>query len=136
MRFGRGLVILLFLLMSGNAAHAQPALIPMPSSVAWRDGNIALGANTVVEGQGEAASTAAYLARELGLKLGGRGSSRILLALVPATKIANPESYHLRASGKEILIEASDSRGLFYGAQTLRQLVRETSGSRKVSMRR
>jgi hexosaminidase len=34
-----------------------------------------------------------------------------------------PEAYHLRAAGKEILIEASDPRGLFYGAQTLRQLV-------------
>ncbi len=132
MQFGRGLVILFLLFLSGNAAHAQPALIPMPSSVAWHDGNIALGANTVVEGQGEAASIAAYLARELGLKPGGRGTSRIVLALVPATKVANPEGYHLRAAGNEVLIEASDLRGLFYGAQTLRQLVTETSGSRSV----
>jgi hexosaminidase len=47
--------------------------------------------------------------------------------------MAGPEAYHLRASGNEILIEASDPRGLFYGAQTLRQLIRaKTANVRSV----
>ena len=48
------------------------------------------------------------------------------------SRIANPEAYRLRASGNEVLIEASDPRGLFYGAQTLRQLVTDDAGSRYV----
>ena len=77
-------------------------------------------------------SPQAYLARELGLKQATGGASRIRLSLVPVSRIANPEGYHLRADGNEILIEASDPRGLFYGAQTLRQLITIDSGTRNV----
>jgi hexosaminidase len=102
---------------------AHPALIPMPTAVSWHEGSVPVGAGTVVEGRGKAAATAAYLAREMGLKQGGPGTSRIRLSLVPAARIVNAEGYRLRASGNEVLIEASDPRGLFYGAQTLRQLL-------------
>src|SRR5258705_4299927 len=127
MRFGRGFAILLVLLLSGNTVSARPSLIPTPSSVTWTDGNLAFGADTVVDGRGKAASTAAFLARELGLRQGKRGASRIRLALVPAARIPSPEGYHLRSSDKSVLIEASDPRGLFYGAQTLRQLAADRS---------
>ena len=53
----------------------------------------------MIEGRGEAAPTAAYLSNALGLKQAGRGTSRIRLSLVPASKIANPEGYHLHAAG-------------------------------------
>lgn len=118
----RHFAILLILLFGGNAVSAHPALIPMPVSVTWTEGSLALGANTVTDGQGKAASTAALLARELGLKQ-GRGGIMIRLAIVPATKIANPEGYRLRSSADGVTIEASDPRGLFYGTRTLRQLV-------------
>jgi len=132
-RFVRRLLILLALFsVPGAAAAAHPALIPYPSTVAWSDGQVPIGPGTVVEGRGKAAPTASYLVRELGLSSGGRGSSRIRLALVSARKIANPEGYHLRAAGNEVLIEASDPRGLFYGVQTLRQLVTDSSGVRSV----
>ena len=117
---------------SGAAAAAQPALIPLPSAVAWHDGSVSLGSGTTVEGAGHAAPTAALLAQELGLRQGTRGASRILLSLVPASKIVNPEGYHLRVAGNQVLIEASDPRGLFYGVQTLRQLIIADSGARSV----
>lgn len=123
LRLARGLLISLLLCFPAGIASAHPALIPLPATLAWHDGNVPLSADTVVEGRGKAVPTAAYLARELGLKQSGRGPSRIRLSLVPASKIANPEGYHLRAAGNDVLIEASDPRGLFYGAQTLRQLV-------------
>lgn len=113
-------------------ASAHPALMPLPSNVEWHDGSVAIGTSTMVQGRGEAAPTAAYLARELGLKKSGRGASKIRLSLVPAAKIANPEAYHLRVSSSEILIEASDPRGLFYGAQTLRQLVTGEGAARSI----
>lgn len=124
------MVLALFPLAGAGSAH--PALIPLPSAVTWSDGSVAIGTDTVIQGKGEAASTASYLARELGLKPLSRGSSRIRLALVRSSKIPNPEGYHLRAAGKEVLIEASDPRGLFYGVQTLRQLVTDRSGTRVV----
>ena len=114
-------------------ALAHPALIPLPTAVAWHDGEVRIAADTIVEGRGAAAPTAADLARTVGLKTAGRGGSRIRLSLVSRRAIADPEGYHLRAAGNDILIEASDPRGLFYGTQTLRQLiVNEPGGARYV----
>jgi len=127
------LFMFLLLCVSAPTALAHPAVIPLPSSVIWRDGEVPLLDGTVVEGRGRAASTAVYVARELGLRQGTRSSvSRIKLALVPENQMVGPEAYHLRAHGKEVLIEASDPRGLFYGAQTLRQIITGKSGSRSV----
>jgi hexosaminidase len=105
------------------APTVRPALIPMPTSVAWSDGDIPITARTRIEGRGDAAATADYLSRSLGLKPGKRGASQIRLSLIAKDKMPGPEAYHLRVASGEVLIEASDPRGLFYGAQTLRQLV-------------
>lgn len=126
MRYERYLAILLLLLGSGSAVAARPALIPMPSSVEWHDGQVDL-ANAVANGRGAAAPTAEYLTRQLGLKPADHAASHIRLKIVPASRVPDPEGYHLRAANSQVLIEASDPRGLFYGAQTLRQLV--TNGS-------
>ena len=116
------------------AAFAHPALIPLPSSVAWQDENVPIRANTTIESGPETEPTAAYLSNALGLRQAGRGRSQIRLSLVSKSRIANPEGYHLHAAGNRVLIEASDQRGLFYGAQTLRQLVvNEPGGARSVA---
>jgi hexosaminidase len=104
-------------------ASAHPALIPLPASVAWSAGEFTVTPETVLDGRGSAGATASTLAAELRMKAGTDGRSRIRLALVPAAKIGNPEGYHLHVDRHEVLIEASDSRGLFYGGQTLRQLL-------------
>jgi hexosaminidase len=125
-----GVALLLLALVPATSAVARPSLIPMPVSVAWHDGGFPIAAGTVVEGQGDAASTAAYLARTLGLKRGQSGGSRIRLVIVPASVIAGQEAYRLTVRRSAVRIEASHPRGLFYGAQTLRQLVtRASSGS-------
>lgn len=131
-QFVRRLSIFLTLCLPTGTAFAHPALIPLPSAVTWNDGSVSITADATVEGRGEAAATADYLVGALGLKKGGRAASRIRLSLVPASKVPNPEGYRLRAAGKDVFIEASDPRGLFYGAQTLRQLVTAGSGSRSV----
>jgi len=132
MQFTRILLILLLLCLPAHSAFAHPALIPLPTSTAWQGGQVPISANTVADGRGEAAPTAVYLARELGLKQGGHGASRIRFALVPQATMPNPEAYRLKAAGNAVLIEASDPRGLFYGAQTLRQLVVNESGGARV----
>jgi len=126
--FARGLLIVLLLCLPGFAAVAHPMLIPMPVSIAWRDGSVPLGGGTVVEARGDAEPTGAYLSRALGMKHSGSGGSRIHLSLVPSSAIPNPEGYHLRAAGNAVLIEASDPRGLFYGTQTLLQLIEAARG--------
>lgn len=127
------LLSLLVACWPGPATAAHPALIPMPSSVAWRDGSVPLGANTIVEAGHAAAPAAASLSQALNLKQSGRGASRIRLSLVSSRAIPNPEGYHLRADGHQIVIEASDERGLFYGTQTLRQLLQNgPDGNRTV----
>lgn len=123
MQFMPRVLVLLLLCCVEAAAVAHPALIPLPSSVEWRDGTVSIGPETVIEARGQAAQTGAYLARELGLKEGARGASHVRLSLVPSDNLPGPEAYHLRAAGKEVLIEASDPRGLFYGVQTLRHLI-------------
>jgi hexosaminidase len=113
------------------AAFAKPALIPMPVSVEWQAGALPLTAATTVQGDGAAAPTAAFLARPLGLKTGAKGAIR--LELVPAAAIANPEGYRLKVTRKGATITASDPRGLFYGAQTLLQLVGDDHGKRSIA---
>jgi hexosaminidase len=130
--FGRVILFFLILLFPAAAALAHPSLLPLPSSVAWGDGAVPISPDTAVDGSGQAASTAAYLAKALGLKQAHRGAIGIRLSLVPRAKISNPEGYRLRASGRQVLIEASDPRGLFYGAQTLLQLVTGSDASRSI----
>ena len=128
--FGRIVVALMFFGLAaeaGAASPSRPALIPLPTSVTWHDGAVSLSPGMAIEAKGAAAPTAAFLSQSLGIKPGKGGSSRIRLALVPAEKMPGPEAYHLRAGGNEILIEASDPRGLFYGVQTLRQLATTSS---------
>src|SRR5437763_12940642 len=102
------------------APTVRPALIPLPASVQWSNGEVPIRPDTIVEGQGNAASTATYMAETMGLKQGAHGASKIRLSIVPTREIAGPEDYHLRADGKLVLVEASDPRGLFYCVQTLR----------------
>ncbi len=113
-------------------AASHPSLIPLPASVEWHNGSVPIGDDTIVEGRGAAASTAQFVAKELGLRSSGHGASSVRLSLVAPSKIPGPEAYHLVARGNAISIEASDQRGLFYGAQTLRQLISGAPGSRAV----
>lgn len=129
-----GILALLSALLLPAGAAAGPALIPMPVSVDSRAGAFEITGATVVEGEGKAASTAAFLAQALGLKQGRGDAPRIRLRLVSEQAVPGVEAYRLSVTGKEALIEASDPRGLFYGAQTLRQLVAEKGdGSRTIA---
>jgi hexosaminidase len=132
-RVGLSALLLVFALLWTGEAVARPALIPMPVSVAWHDGEFPISATTVIESEGTGADTAAYLSRALGLKTGKSGPSRIRLVLVPDKALPGDEAYHLTVKRREVRIEASHAAGLFYGAQTLRQLVQAApSGARTI----
>lgn len=132
MTFVRLILLLSIALLPVSNAVAAPKLIPMPTSVTERAGEFHVTAATRVQGDGAAAPTAAYLSEALGLTPTKARGPRIRLELVPGTTIAGEEAYHLSVTPKEVRIAASNPRGLFYGAQTLRQLIQKTSAGSMV----
>jgi hexosaminidase len=126
MRLVRWCLFALLALFPVAVLAATPALIPLPASVVAGDGNFSISDRTIVEGNKRAEPAAAYLSQALGLTSSKDPGSRIRLQLVSDKVVRGPEAYRLRVTPREIRIEASDPRGLFYGAQTLRQLIAET----------
>ena len=108
-------------------------LIPRPVSVQPAQGRYTVDAATAVFASGEAATVAGQFVALLGdttpLRLAGpkaSGSGRasgIAFRLVPATAGASAEAYSLQIGPRGIVVEATDERGLFYGAMSLWQLL-------------
>jgi len=114
----------------------RPTIIPEPQKIAWGQGAFVLGPDVTIQISAQAAqqdaAVAAMLRDELakvcGIKVDvhrgerGRGSRTIHLRR-GTDAVSRKESYTLDASGAEVTIVGSDYRGLFYGTQTLLQLV-------------
>jgi hexosaminidase len=117
------------------AAQAAPvlaaadAVIPQPTHAKAGQGVFVLTPDTQVTGRGAAAATAAQLAAAMHLPLGAGKGRAIVLEMVPAAAGAHPEAYTLSLTPERIRIQAADSAGLFYGAQSLRQLVLAARGA-------
>jgi len=125
---------LLFAFFGAGPAVAGPSLIPQPVSIALHSGEFRITERMTISGDGAAGPTAAYLANALGLRPGKIGKSPIVLNLVADSVTPGAEAYRLIVTPQAIRIEASDPRGLFYGAQTLLQLVAgKPDGARAVA---
>lgn len=110
----------------------MPAIIPHPQQITIGAGHFALDATTRIVAAPEAAGMAAYLAASLAPATGftfetaltredGQANT-IHLALSPdATE--HDEGYRLTVRPDGVTIAAATERGLFYGIQTLRQLL-------------
>jgi hexosaminidase len=103
------------------------ALIPWPSQLATTGGAHVLHERTRIVAAPEVESVAELLreglARATGFELplgGSVGSSAIELGLDSAL---TPEAYRLEAGESRIRIVGGDAAGVFYGTQTLRQLM-------------
>ncbi len=110
---------------------ADISIIPQPVSVKRLDGSYTLPANAVIETDAGGLSVANYLSKKIAVATGlpvtikqglSAGSGAIQLSLVNDQK-ANKEQYLLRSGAGGISITASDPAGLFYGVQTLLQLL-------------
>lgn len=111
------------------------ALVPAPRTVQRLKGSFSLGAKTQIAVDQKAEATGRYLAERLerstGLPLPVRTRVRtdkptrnsILLTTSGAGAQTEPEGYQLEVRPSSVVIRASSDAGLFYGVQTLLQLM-------------
>jgi hexosaminidase len=114
------------------AAGAAISIVPLPASVEQRDGSFRITASTCVVAEGPAAAEAAKLVDALAPALGYRlketgtsatkGSIQLTIAPPPQGQLG-AEGYELDATTDGVTIRAGTPAGLFYGIQTLRQLL-------------
>jgi hexosaminidase len=123
---------LLPFLAAASIAAAPPALVPLPAEVQWKTGHCTLGSVIAADDacKAEAAQLAAMLqpATGIGFKLVGSGTNKaatgtIILMQDKSLAAASKEAYRLSVRPEVVTITGASPAGVFYGIQTLRQLL-------------
>ncbi len=134
MKYQLALMLLSLAPVCAIAAKPTPALLPLPQKMECQEGTFRLLPRTQIQVDPASQATGEYLADRLrrgtGYKLGivSRAKPRAAKgALVLTTRDANaalgPEGYELTVTPKSVVIRASGQAGMFYGVQTLLQLL-------------
>ncbi len=127
----------------GQGGTAAPALIPQPVSLITRQGNFILPKHVLITApsQADVRLVTAYLKNKLTTSAGSlvtiKSASSIPATIkfilnTKADTLLGKEGYHLWVSKKGIIIRANEAAGLFYGAQTLIQLLPKEVESNEV----
>ncbi|WP_330451291.1 MULTISPECIES: beta-N-acetylhexosaminidase [unclassified Streptomyces] len=101
-------------------------LLPRPTTATYGHGTFLLDESTRIHASGATAETAHWLqsvlrpATGLPLPLTGQAGTGLTLALDPELPV---EGYRLHCGPDGVTITGADSAGVFYGCQTLRQLL-------------
>lgn len=121
-RFGTLLLVSLGLVQGLGAA---PSIIPAPAEMRLVAGApFVVTAATAIHADLAATPVANWLARWSGLQVAASGAAGITLAIDPALQGAvGDEGYRLSSSAAGVTIHAATPAGVFYGVQTLRQLL-------------
>ena len=105
-------------------------IIPRPTNITEKEGGFLLTSNTIIISSPETLNEAYYLSAILGNSFGKiplietEGDSGIILKLNSELKSkTGDEGYVFTSSPQNIIIEAATPSGIFYGIQTLRQLL-------------
>ena len=130
------------LVATGAAAAAStPPLLPMPASVVAGEGSFALAGEGLIL-SADPADKGTVAARERFLDLVAKGHGAKFRAgpsggvrFIRDASVAGEEAYRLEVTPKAITIRASGDAGLFYGAETLWQLVASAKGGRIAAVR-
>ncbi len=112
--------------VENGATVSLPSVVPAPVSIESGDGApFALQSGTRIAGDADAAAAlAALVGARTGLALdnaGGAGSGAEIELVLSAGGAA--ESYRIVADAASIVVTGADPAGLFYGVQTLGQLI-------------
>jgi len=112
--------------------HSQLAILPQPKSIHAGEGSFTLTRETVIRADQQTRAIGLLLAESLAPALGftleiltgtSTNQSEIVLGLSSDAAHVGSEGYTLSSSPEQIKILASTSAGVFYGTQTLRQLL-------------
>ena len=111
-------------------SFAAPALVPLPASLAEKSGpGFELTATTGFTATGPAAQEAGFVAERLRASTGfalpvSASGAGIVFRLDPTLKTKlGDEGYRLESDAEGVRISAADTAGLFYGGQTLLELL-------------
>lgn len=111
------------------AATAPPIhLIPQPVSLKEQTGQFTIDKNTTIQVDGNFGPAATWFEEQIKTRTGivlkhGKGGKNILLASMPDRNILGKEGYTLTVTTSGIKLRANDAAGIFYGMQTLLQLL-------------
>ncbi len=118
----------LCVLCSSVASATELSIIPKPQKLEVDSGSYRLDAHTRIVAPADARGReiAAFLSeairQQTGVTLGqGQSAHDIVLTLDPA--VQGDEAYRLSVTAQRIAITAATDKGLFWGVQTLRQLL-------------
>ena len=117
--------------------EAAAGLIPRPAKVVWASGTFTLDAATRIVAAGAARGEAQTLAEQLASVLGKRpeivssADAAVHLQLDAGRTDLGAEGYTLDVTPQRVEIRAAAGVGLFYGCQTLRQLLPATAWQAK-----
>lgn len=127
--------ILVCLFSFSIAAIAQQnvniSLIPQPVSVQRLEGNFILSSALVIEADGGAEKVAGYLSKKISTATGFQvnvkqnvsAGTGVIKLILKGDRNGNKEQYQLVSGATGVTITAADPAGLFYGVQTLLQLL-------------
>lgn len=134
----RNILTLCFVLGVFSLATAQKpvSILPKPSSVQLQEGTFTLPQNPTIFGT-KAKATQTYLTEALKTRFGlqtakAAKASGAAISLLNKNTDPKSEKYQLSVSAKGISIEAESEAGLFYGVQSLLQLMRGGQADGKI----
>jgi len=131
--------VCLSLSLSFVSSAQKPSIIPIPSEANYPAGKFVLPASISISGPSDSQLKVGYATLVGKLKKAtGRsvtfkstGAATIQMQLAPNSKLG-AEGYSLQVNAKGVLIQANKSAGLFYGLQTLYQLLPKEIESKTV----
>jgi hexosaminidase len=119
-------------LIFGSAVYAEPSIIPLPVEMKGSKGEFKITPDTRIVAEGKATAEAVKLIDTLAPAMGYRlqlaelhGAKNTITLSLDASldKKLGEEGYTLNATARRIELRAAAPAGLFYGIQTLRQLL-------------
>src|SRR5258708_24278111 len=107
------------------------AVFPQPKSVVTENGQFEINAQTHIQASAGAEQVAEYLAKLLRAATGfaipvdraSTGGANTIALSLDGNAALGKEGYTLQANNQQVNIQAGQPQGLFYGVQTLRQLL-------------
>ena len=103
------------------AFAANPTIVPVPRSIVVQEGSFRITPSTAII-YGKGLKPQADILRDLRTSEGTKGQQNILLAVDPK-KVEAEEGYILAVTPKGITVTGHDAGGVFYGIQSLLQLM-------------